>query len=324
LRCLNNPVADVLNGIFKIRLMRGIMPLKRREFLKAGIGSLVAAGFPALSAVPARKHKVGHTGITWGYPAPNAEQAIHDVGELGYHGFESFGSVLDYWESQGGFSGMLTAAKLPLIGAYCPMVLTDAAQRKDEIRKLLRWGKLIKKYGGSIAVIGPDNVDRQSFNFKTQRSTIIGSLNAMGLALQDIGVTAALHQHTGSCIETRDETYAVMESVNPQYMKLCPDTGELLNAGADPVQVVKDFLSVIAHVHLKDFDGGSKHEGYCPVGKGRVDMQGVVEVLETSIQDFMLMAELNPATSRDGNVAGVYQLALASKRRLAALGYEFS
>jgi len=35
-------------------------------------------------------------------------------------------------------------------------------------------------------------------------------------------------------------------------------------------------------------------------------------------------AELNPATSREDNEPVVYQLALASKRRLAALGYDFN
>ncbi len=300
------------------------MHFNRRELLLAGFAGAALAALPGSAAVPARKHKVGHTGITWGYSAPNAEQAITDVGSLGYQGFESFGSVLEYWDSHGGLREMLAAARLPLIGAYCPVVLTDAGQRKDQSAKLLYWGQLIKRYGGHIAVIGPDNVDRSTFDFKMHKSTIVDSLDAMGRVLHDIGVTAALHQHTGSCITTRDETYAVMESVNTTYMKMCPDTGELLSAGADPAQVVKDFLSVIAHVHLKDFDGGKKHDGYCPVGKGRVDMQAVVDVLETSRQDFMLMAELNPAPRQDGSVHGVHELAMASKRKLAALGYAFN
>ncbi len=299
------------------------MLLKRREFLKTGIGAVLASSLPVFAAAPSRKHTVGHSGITWGYAPQNVPQAIAAVGSLGFHGFESFGSVLEFWDSRGGLAQDLAKAKLPLTAAYCPLVLTNAGQRKDEISKLLRWGQLIKQYGGKIAVIGPDNVDRHSFDFSKQRSTIVDSLNAMGEALHDIGITAALHQHTGSCIMTKDEIYAVMDRVNSSYIKFCPDTGELQSAGMDPVQVVKDFLPVIAHVHLQDFDGGKKHDGYCPVGKGRVDMQGVIEALEKSRQDFMLMVELNPAQSQDGSVEGVTELAMASKRKLAALGYTF-
>ncbi len=49
------------------------------------------------AATPARTRRrlIGHTGITWGYSADNAPDAIRDVGTLGFHGFESFGSVLD-------------------------------------------------------------------------------------------------------------------------------------------------------------------------------------------------------------------------------------
>src|SRR5690606_40247005 len=120
-------------------------------------------------------HRVGHTGITWGYPAANAERAIADVARLGFQGFESFGSVLESWESRGGLGRLLEAANLPLVGAYCPMVLTDAARRRDEVAKISRWAGLIRKYGGRIAVIGPDNVDRASFDFGAARANIVRS-----------------------------------------------------------------------------------------------------------------------------------------------------
>ena len=61
-------------------------------------------------------------------------------------------------------------------------------------------------------------------------------------ALDDIGVVGALHQHTGTCVETRDETYAVMEAVDTRYVKFGPDVGQLQKGGSDPVKVVKDFL----------------------------------------------------------------------------------
>jgi inosose dehydratase len=54
-----------------------------------------------------------------------------------------------------------------------------------------------------------------------------------------------LHQHTGSCVETRDETYAVMEAVNTRLVKFGPDVGQLQKGGSDPVKVVKDFLPAV-------------------------------------------------------------------------------
>ena len=81
--------------------------INRRNLLTNAIATAaaVAASPSALSRqvdAKLRLRKIGHTGITWGYSAEDAPNAIRDVGELGYHGFESFGSVLEAWEERGG------------------------------------------------------------------------------------------------------------------------------------------------------------------------------------------------------------------------------
>lgn len=288
--------------------------ISRRTFVGAVAASFVA---PRLT-VPARRLKIGHTGITWGYALPAAEAAIRDVGSLGYHAFESFGSVLDAWEARGGLGRLLDAATLPLRSAYCPFELTNASVRRDELAKATRWGTLIKKYGGSIAVVGPNSVNRTTYDFRAQRSTIQSALGDIGRALEDVGVVGALHPHTGSCVQTADEVYGVMDGVDHR-IGLAPDVGELLAGGANPLTVVKDLLPVVRHVHLKDFNGGATHDGYCPLGEGRVDFAAIVEVLETSAAEPMLMVELNPGTGGRTPL----EMARVSKNFLQTLGYPF-
>lgn len=297
----------------------------RRQFVAGVLGVATAAAAGCATQTPRKPRRlIGHTGITWGYSPDNAPDAIRDVGELGFHGFESFGSVLENWQARGGLSERLRAQKLPLIGAYCPFNLTDAAQLPQEVQKAQRWGRLIKDYGGRIAVIGPDNVDRQRFDFAARRVDIIRALNDLGQALADVGVTGALHQHTGSSITTQDETWSVMEGVNTRYVKLCPDTGELLAAGIDPVAAIRQFGDVIAHVHIKDYDGGAQHDGYTPAGLGKVDIPRVMQVLESLRGDFMVMGELNPDSAANrADPAAARQAVLRSRTALEKLGYGF-
>ena len=59
--------------------------------------------------------------------------------------------------------------------------------------------------------------------------------------MNDLGLGAGLHQHTGTAVESRDETYAVMEAVDTRYLKFAPDVGQLQKGGADAAKVVKDF-----------------------------------------------------------------------------------
>lgn len=245
-----------------------------------------------LFAAKARKIQIGHTGITW--PNDHVEDAIAGVGNLGFYGFETFGGVLEKWESQGGLGRVLEQHRLPLISAYCNLNLTDPGKRKDEIEKAVRWGGIIKKCGGRVAVIGPNSVNRASYHFAEHKADILVSLNEIGKAMSDLGLTAALHQHTGTCVESRDETYAVMNAVDTKYVKFGPDVGQLTKGGADAVQVVKDFLPIIDHMHLKDYNGEDSHLlGYCPLGKGTVNVPAILDLMEGRRINGMIMGELD-------------------------------
>jgi inosose dehydratase len=294
--------------------------LDRRAFAKALALGLAGAAVPALTAQKSRRLTAGHTGITWGFSPADAERAIADTASLGYHGYESFGNVLEAWEAKGGLDKLLTAAKLPLRSAYCPVNLTDPARLKDEVAKMVRWGELVKKCGGTVSVIGPNNVKRPAYDFAASKTNIVSALNEICRALDGIGVVGVLHQHTGTCVETRDETYAVMEAVDTRYVKFGPDVGQLQKGGSDPVKVVKDFLPTVRHVHMKDFDGGPHYEGYCPLGQGKVDVAGLCDLLESSGNDLMIMAELDPSK---GMPLAPFDAARINKETLQKLGYSF-
>jgi inosose dehydratase len=292
----------------------------RRTFTRTIAVALAGAALPTLHAQKARRLKVGHTGITWGFSPADAEVAIRDVAALGYHGYESFGNVLEAWEAKGGLDKVLESARLPLRSAYCPVNLTDPAVRKDEITRMLRWAGLIRKCGGTVAVLGPNNVKRAEWVFADHKAEIVAALNQVGRALDDAGVIGALHQHTGTCVETRDETYAVMEAVDTRYVKFGPDVGQLQKGGADPVQVVKDFLPAIRHVHLKDYNGGEHYLGYCPLGQGTVNLAAIVDLLEGSGHDLMIMAELDPSPKMP---LSPLEAARIDRTGLEKLGYGF-
>jgi inosose dehydratase len=297
--------------------------INRRHFthtLALGLTGAALAGREAFAAPPARRLKVGHTGITWGFKPADAAGAIKDVASLGFHGYESFGNVLEAWEKDGGLDQVLTGAGLPLRSAYCPVNLLDPAKRADEVAKMIRWGRLITKCGGSVAVIGPTNVKRAEYVFADHKTHIIEALNDIGKALTDIGITGVLHQHTDTCVETRDETYAVMEGVDTRAVKFGPDVGQLQKGGSDPVKVVKDFLPIVRHVHMKDYNGGEHYLGYCPLGQGKVNVPALVDLLESSGHDLMIMAELDPSPSMP---LAPLEAARINKTCLQSLGYSF-
>jgi len=84
-----------------------------------------------------------------------------------------------------------------------------------------------------------------------------------------------------------------MESVDTKVMKFGPDIGQLQKGGSDPVKVVKDFLPLVHHLHLKDYVGGPEYLGYCPLGKGEVDIPAILAMMEGRKTAGLVMVELD-------------------------------
>lgn len=297
--------------------------LTRRTFAKAFALATVAAIPVSLlgETGPTRTVKVGHTGITW--PNNSVQQAIKDIASQGFLGFETFGNVLETWEGQGGLGRILEGDNLPLVSGYCSCNLTDADKRQESIDRMVTWARIIKKYGGKVAVVGPNSVPRDNYQFNSVKDNIVKTLNEVAKRIVDVGLTPVLHQHTGTCVESRDETYAVMESVDTRYLKFGPDIGQLTKGGSDAVRVVKDFLPIIHHMHLKDFNGTDQHFlGYCPLGQGKVDIPAILDLMEGRKIDGMIMVELDNS-SKDPSPTPPLQLVQIAKAYLQKQGVKF-
>lgn len=307
--------------------------VNRRTFAKTLLAGLGATGLMDGTASvahataaprqnsPGKQLRIGCTALVWNVfprsPEP-LETAVHDMSELGYKGFETFGEVIEDWDKKGALEKLIAQYRIPLISAYSTLDVINPAARKDEIARIVRWGGILKKYNAGFMVIAVGGASRKGYDFAAHRANIVASLNDYGKAMADIGLGSGLHQHTGTPIETRDEVYAVMEAVDTRVFKFAPDVGQLQKGGADAAQVIKDFASITVHMHLKDFVNGPHMGGYSPLGIGMVDLKSILETMEQANPKANIMHELDgsrnmPYTPR--------QTAEISKWYLQKLGY---
>jgi inosose dehydratase len=84
---------------------------------------------------------------------------------------------------------------------------------------------------------------------------------------------------------------------------------------------MRDFISVVTHVHLKDWDGRPDFLGYCPLGQGKVNVPALLDLMEKSGNDIMIMVELDPSEGRP--MAMAIETARISKAYLQKQGYTF-
>jgi inosose dehydratase len=297
--------------------------ISRRDFTTAAAALVVGAAWPGPVQAQRRHLEIGCTSLIWGTLPRSPDHlgpAVRDMASLGFHGFETFAAIVEEWDKRGTIGDLLASHEIALVSAYATLNVTDPATRKDELDKLKRWASVLRKHGGRFVVLAPNGVKREGYNFKEHRANIVSALNEYAMAVNDLGLGTGLQQHTGTAVETRDETYAIMEAVDTSHLKFAPAVGQLQKGGANAAQVVKDFLPITVHMHLKDFSGGEHFAGYCPLGQGKVDLKAILDMVEGANPNANIMVEL------DGSANMPYtalQTAQISKAYLEKLGYTF-
>lgn len=123
---------------------------------------------------------------------------------------------------------------------------------------------------------------------------IATTLEQVGEATLEHGVTACLHPHVGSWIEVEEEIEHLLAAVSPELLALAPDTGHLAWAGVDPVELTLRHRDRVRAVHVKDMraDVAERHRaarsGYRETvldglwtepGRGDLDLDGVLAAL---------------------------------------------
>jgi inosose dehydratase len=183
--------------------------------------------------------------------------------------------------------------------------------------------------------MGGEDVNRRSYDFKENRNQLLQAVNEYGRIFADMGLTVCYHPHTGTPIQTEYEIRSLMESVNPKYVSFAPDVAQIQKGGADAVRIVKDYLELVKHIHLKDYDGipvqynaegkeidSSGFACYTPLGEGVVDIPAILALLEQSgVFNNLIMVELD-----GGKVTPISQEEAVRRNRdyLKQLGYQFN
>jgi inosose dehydratase len=107
-------------------------------------------------------------------------------------------------------------------------------------------------------------------------------------------------------VETRAELEELLKRIPAEELKLVWDVGHAIYGGIDPVEVVRTHSDRIAYVHLKDVDGavlealrrervgfeeGIRRRVFTELGRGLLDVPGLLDALRAIGYDGWLMVE---------------------------------
>jgi inosose dehydratase len=240
----------------------------------------------------------------------STETAVREIGAAGYAGIEIFdGGLRAYADRPDAFRRLLDEAGVVLAGVYSganfvyPDILEDELWRIGEAARLaaLFGAEVLTVGGGAKRVRGTTDADYDRLAAGLDRVVEIAAAH---------GLRAAYHPHLTTIVEDAAQVDRILGA---SRIGFCPDTGHLAAAGADPVDLISRHIERITHVHLKDFVPDPF--GFTPLGRGTVDIPGVIAVLRAAGYPHWATVELD---EHDGSPADAARESLAYLRPLLA------
>lgn len=112
-----------------------------------------------------------------------------------------------------------------------------------------------------------------------RRKKLVNIVNEVSKRAVDRGVVSSFHPnspHT-SITRTEEDYQVILEGLDSTVTGWCPDVGHIVNGGMDPLAKMKEYESLINHVHYKDWDGNPE---FALMGNGKVDFVGITQWLK--------------------------------------------
>jgi inosose dehydratase len=226
---------------------------------------------------------------------------------------------------------------LRAVGGFVPVVLHDRADNPvPGIERALE-GFVAAGAGTLVlaAAAGTVGYDARPVLDEAAWQMLLSNLDRLALLARRSGITATLHPHVGTMVETAADVERVLAG---SRIGLCLDTGHLLIGGADPVALAAEHAGRIRHTHLKDVDAtwarrvqsgevtytDAVRQGmYRPLGRGDVDIAAIVASLEGAGYDGWYVLEQDTILTgppADGDQGPIVDVRTSIEHLLAIAG----
>jgi inosose dehydratase len=109
-------------------------------------------------------------------------------------------------------------------------------------------------------------------------------LNELGKRAKDRGIQIGLHPHLNTLVEAPSEIDLAMETTDPRYVFLSPDTGHIHLAGGDVLAILKKYQQRLNYFHFKDGVRPFVRPNFSPnlreLGRGEIDFPSIMRLLK--------------------------------------------
>lgn len=147
----------------------------------------------------------------------------------------------------------------------------------------------IKHFPNALLNIAPRTGNLRE-DLENRQQNIINCANQLAKRAHNQGVLCSFHPNSpeGSVFRLEGDYKILFEGLDMDYISYTPDAGHIAFGGMDAVEIFKQYLPFIKHVHFKD---ASKDFQWKKMGTGDIDFSAIVQLLADSGYAGWIMVE---------------------------------
>lgn len=233
-------------------------------------------------------HPAGVTSVKDLYYLANGstEDALKEIAEAGYKGFEIFdGNLMQYRDKKEEFMKLTSDHSLSFIGVYTGGNFIFPDILEEELAKIEEVAAFAYELGAKHLVVGGGAV--RTYGTKESDYKNLGNaLNRVVGIAEKYHLIPSYHPHLGTNVQSPEQLDKLMPLTT---INLCPDTAHIEAGGGDPVEVIKKYVDRIKYVHFKDYENGE----FLPLGQGHQKFAEMLKILEEANYDGWITVELD-------------------------------
>ena len=216
------------------------------------------------------------------------QRAIVEIAEAGYQAIELFdGNLAEHEGKLTEFRKQLDRAGLSLLAVYSGGNFIFPEILPEELWRMRKAADLGAELGARHFVVG-GGAKRTVPATDEDYARLAATLDQITDLAAERGLLAHYHPHLTTMAETPEQIRKVFDL---SKICFCPDTAHLAAGGGNPAKLILEHADRIKYVHLKDFRPDPF--AFLPLGKGELDMNGILEALITIKYEGWIAVELD-------------------------------
>ncbi len=213
---------------------------------------------------------------------------IEVASRAGFQGIEPMHFWMGDLSDPGLLEAKLRKENIKLAAIALILDWNGAEETDKEHREADQVIELLKRFPGALLCTVQMPTGR--YDLEIRREHLISNVNEVSRRAAEQGITCSFHPNSPeSSINRTEEDYRViLEGLDDKVTGWTPDVGHIINGGMDPLEKMKEYKSLINHVHYKDWDGKPE---FALMGKGVIDFTNITQWLKDEGYDGWIVCE---------------------------------